>query len=315
MKTLKSKSLKVLFIILLLHPLLAISQTDQDALMMEPKKLCIAAVYSTNSWTNYWEGNFKRNNANIGRLSSQTAMLMLNYGLNKNINILASVPYIANKANAGTLSGLSGVQDISLFVKWKPLVKSYGKQKISVFAVGGFTTPSNDYNIDFTPIAIGSGSKVLSIRTTFDIQREKIFATVSGAFMNRSNVFLDRSAYYTTQQINSNEVQLPNIGNFQLRSGYRTKQLIAEVFLDNSTTFGGFDIRKNDMPFVSNKMNRTVSGLEFKYYPSKVPSLGFIANSWHTLAGRNVGQATGYAAGMSYAFNVQKNKEIRKSKS
>ena len=315
METLKSKGLKVLFIILIMHPILAFSQTDQDALMMEPNKLCVAAVYSTNSWTNYWEGNFKRNNANIGQLSSQSAMLMLNYGLNRNINILASVPYIANKANAGTLSGLSGVQDISLFVKWKPLLKSFGKQKVSFFAVGGFTTPSNDYNIDFTPVAIGNGSKVLSIRTTFDIQREKIFATISGAFMHRGNVFIDRSAYYTTQQINSNEVQLPNVGNFQLRSGYRTKQLITEVFLYNSTTFGGFDIRKNDMPFVSNKMNRTVTGLELKYYPSKVPNFGLIANTWNTLTGRNVGQATGYTAGISYTFNVEKNKEIKKSKS
>jgi hypothetical protein len=315
MKTLKSKGLKALLIILMLHPLRAISQTDQDALMMEPKKICVAALYSTNSWVNYWEGNFKRDNANIGRLSSQTAMIMFSYGLNKSINILASVPYIATKASSGTLSGLSGVQDVSMFVKWKPLTKALGKQKFSLFAVGGFSTPSNDYNIDFTPVAIGNGSKVLSIRSIFDIERNKLFATISGAFMYRSNVFIDRSAYYTTQQINSNEVQLPNVGNIQVRSGYRSKRLYAELFFDRSATFGGFDIRKNDMPFVSNKMNRTVTGLELKYYPSKIPSLGFIANSWHTLAGRNVGQSTGYTAGMSYAFNVQKNKEIRKSKS
>lgn len=315
MKTLKSYGLKVLFIILFINPFVAFSQTDQDALMMEPKKLCIAALYTTNSWTNYWEGNFKRDNANIGNLSSQAAMVMLSYGLNKNINIMASVPYIATKASAGTLSGLSGMQDISLFIKWKPLVKSFGKQKLSLFTVGGYTAPTNDYNIDFTPVAIGNGSKVLSLRTTFDIERNKIFATISGAFMHRSNVFIDRSAYFTTQQINSNEVQMPNLANFQFRSGYRTKEIIAELFLDNSSTIGGFDIRKNDMPFVSNKMNRTVSGLELKYYPSKIANLGIIANAWHTLAGRNVGQATGYSTGISYIFNFKKDKEIRKSKS
>lgn len=314
MKSVKSIGLKVLYLVLLLHPVLAISQTDQDALMMEPKKICVAALYSYNSWTNYWEGNFKRDNANIGRLSSQSVMLMLNYGLNKNINLLASVPYIATKPSAGTLSGLAGVQDISFFVKWKPLVRYLDKQKISVFAVGGFTTPTNDYNIDFTPVAIGNGSKVLSLRTTFDVERNKLFITVSGAFMQRSNVFIDKSAYYTTQQINSHEVQLPNTGNFQFRTGYRGNGFIAEAIIDNLTTFGGFDIRKNDMPFVSNKMNRTVSGLELKYYPSRAPSLGFIANSWYTLAGRNVGQATGYMAGIFYTFNLKKNKEIKKSK-
>lgn len=315
MKILKSYGLKVLLIILYLNPFVVFSQTDQDALMMEPKKLCIAALYANNSWTNYWEGNFKRDNANIGSLSSQTAMLMLSYGLNKNVNILAAVPYIATKASAGTLSGLSGVQDVSLFIKWKPFIKSFGKQKLSLFAVGGYTAPTNDYNIDFTPVAIGNGSKVLSVRTTFDVERNKFFATISGAFMHRSNVFIDRSAYYTTKQINSNEVQMPNVANFQLRSGYRSKQVIAELFLDNSATMGGFDIRKNDMPFVSNKMNRTVSGFEIKYYPTKIANLGIIANAWHTLAGRNVGQATGYTAGVSYIFSFQNNKEIKKSKS
>lgn len=53
MKSRKSIGLKVLYFILLLYPILAISQTDQDALMMEPKKLCVAALYSSNSWINY----------------------------------------------------------------------------------------------------------------------------------------------------------------------------------------------------------------------------------------------------------------------
>jgi hypothetical protein len=103
---------------------------------------------------------------------------------------------------------------------------------------------------------------------------------------------------------------MPNAGNIQLRTGYRSKKLIAEASLSNMTTFGGFDIRKNDMPFVSNKMNSTNAGLEAKYYPFN-QALGINANVWHTLKGRNVGQATGYSAGILYTVNFKTKTSVK----
>ena len=280
------------------------AQNEQDALMMSKNKICVAAMFGYNSWSDYWEGTFKRNNENIGRLSTKSFMLMLNYGVTKNLNILASLPYVTTDANRGTLAGLKGMQDVGLYIKYKPLKKQFGKQKISVFAVGGYSTPANNYNVDFLPMSIGLGSKVLSARLIGDVQRNKIYATATAAYMHRSNVELDRSAYYTDHQINSNEVRMPDAGNFQLSAGYRSKLLIASGFIDNTTTFGGFDIRKNDMPFVSNQMNSTRTGLEGKYYLPKHEAFGIHANVWHVLSGRNVGQATGFMAGLVYAFNL-----------
>lgn len=282
------------------------AQTDQDALMMPEKNLCIAAMAGYNSWTEYWEGNFKRDNDNIGRLSTQSALLMLNYGVSNNLNLIAGLPYVSTKSTRGTLSGLDGFQDISFFVKWRPLKTKLGKQEIAVFASAGYSMPSNDYNVDFMPMCIGLGSNVLSGRMIADVKRNKLFATASAAFMLRSNVKIDRSAYYTTRQVNSNEVRMPNAGNFQLRTGYRSRQLIAEAFIDNMTSFDGFDIRKNDMPFVSNRMNSTRTGVEAKYYLAKLPQLGFTANGWYTVAGRNVGQATGFMGGVLYTVNFSK---------
>lgn len=288
-----------------LLPLISFSQTEQDALMMPKKILCVAANYSYNSWGNYWEGSFKRDNQNIGTLSTQAVGLMFNYGISNNLNILGSLPYMSIKANQGTLQGLNGFQDAGLFIKWKPINKIKGSNKFSLFGVAGYSTPSNDYNVDFMPMCIGLGSNVLSGRLIADVQHKKLFATLSAAYQHRSNVEIDREAYYTTRQINSSEVRMPNAGNFQMLAGYRTKTLIAEAFLDNMTTFGGFDIRKNDMPFVSNKMNSTKIGAEAKYYIPKHTSLGFHANVWHTIAGRNVGQATGFMTGIDYAFKIK----------
>ncbi len=284
-------------------PMYAYSQTDQDALMMGHRNLCVAGMGGYNSWTNYWEGTFKRDNENIGRHSTTYGMIMLNYGVSKDLNIMASLPYVSTKASGGTLAGLNGLQDVGFYLKWRPFRKQIGKQNISVFGVCGFSAPSNDYNIDFLPMSIGLGGKVLSARLIVDVQRNKFFSTLSAGYLHRSNVEIDRPAYFTDHQVNSNEVHMPDAGNFQLRTGYRSKKLIAEAFLINTTTFGGFDIRKNDMPFVSNKMNSNNAGLEAKYYVNS--ALGINAVFSHTLSGRNVGQTTGYSAGILYTIKFK----------
>lgn len=284
----------------------ATAQTEQDALMMPEKNLCVAATYGYSSWTSYWEGTFKRENENIGRLSTQSAMVMLNYGINKNLNLLATVPFVAVKASAGTLSGMSGLQDLSVAVKWKPVHLVAGNRKLSLFTVAGFTAPTHDYDIDFMPMCIGMGSKVLSARVIADVQQKNLYATVTAGYFLRSNVTIDREAYYTTEQINSREVQMPNAGSFQFKTGYRSRTVIAEAFLDNMTTFGGFDMRKNDMPFVSNKMNSTRIGLETKLYLPSNTALGIHATAFQTIAGRNMGNAAGFMAGFDYAFKLKK---------
>ncbi|MFD3002483.1 hypothetical protein ACFS7Z_19075 [Pontibacter toksunensis] len=290
-----------------LFPVLSYAQTEQDALMMGERKLCVAATVQYSSWTDYWEGTFKRDNENMGRVSTKAAALMLNYGLRENLNIMATLPYIRTASSKGTLSGLKGFQDLSLAVKWRALQWQANRQKVSVFAVGGFSTPTNQYNVEFLPMSVGLGSQVLSGRLISDLQVNKFSLTLSGAYLHRGNVKIDRSAYYTDRLINSNEVDMPDAGNFQLRTGYRSSRVIAEVFIDNMTTFGGFDIRRNDMPFVSNRMNSTKIGLEGKYYLANMPALGFHAAGWHTLKGRNVGQVTGLLAGVDYIFDFASN--------
>ncbi|WP_161890763.1 hypothetical protein [Pontibacter russatus] len=288
-------------------PVLSYAQTEQDALMMGERRLCVAGTVSYSSWTDYWEGTFKRDNGNMGQVSAKSAALMLNYGLRKNLNLMATLPYVSTQASQGTLAGLSGFQDLGLAVKWRALQWQGNRQKVSLLAVGGFSTPTNDYNIEFLPMSIGLGSQVLSGRLISDLQVGRVSLTLSGAYLRRGNVEIDRSAYYTDRLINSSEVDMPDAGNFQLRTGYLSSRTVAEAFVDKMTTFGGFDIRKNDMPFVSNRMNSTRVGLEAKHYLVRLPALGLHAAAWHTLAGRNVGQSTGFLAGVDYILDFTPN--------
>ena len=47
------------------------SQTEIDGVMMEKNALCVGPMFGYSSWKNYWEGELKRENLNLGTLSTQ----------------------------------------------------------------------------------------------------------------------------------------------------------------------------------------------------------------------------------------------------
>lgn len=294
----------VLFLIILSNSQTALAQTDIDGIMMEKNALCIGPMFGYSSWKNYWEGTLKRDNANLGTVSTTMYSIMGNYGLSNKLNVLFGLPYIKTKASAGQLKGMKGLQDLSLWIKWKAYSKKKGQGRLSLFAIGGFSLPVTDYVADFLPMSIGLQSKTLSLRGMADYQRGAWFGTVSGTYVRRSNIEIDRTSYYTTEMHYTNEVKMPDAASFNVRAGYRNKGLIAEAVLDNWTTLGGFDITRNNMPFPSNKMNATRVGFNFKYDMPFHPPLSLTGNAFTTVAGRNVGQASGFNAGVFYVIDL-----------
>jgi hypothetical protein len=274
--------------------------------MMNKNQFCNGFVYDHSSWDHYWEGDFRRDNANMGTVTTQMVMFMSNYGITDNLNIMASAPHVWTKASAGTLHGMQGAQDLSVFAKWRPITKSFGKNKISVFAIGGFSTPLTNYVMDFLPMSIGLGSTNLTARGMIDYRHNRFTVTGSAAYVRRSNVRLDRDAYYDTELHLTNEVEMPNASYYQLRTGYRGKYIIGEALVTNWTTLGGFDITKNNMPFPSNKMNSTMVGGYIKYTLKPLPGLSFLGSANYVVSGRNVGQSTSLSVGAFYLVQLGK---------
>ncbi|MGZ5219130.1 MAG: hypothetical protein ACXWC7_03595, partial [Chitinophagaceae bacterium] len=66
----------------------AFAQTDIDAIMMEKNAFCVGPMYSYSSWKNYWEGTLKRDNENLGKVSTQMYSVMGNYGITRKLNAL-----------------------------------------------------------------------------------------------------------------------------------------------------------------------------------------------------------------------------------
>lgn len=300
-----------LFAIILCAPA-AKAQTEFDAIMMNKNQFCSGFMYGHSSWDTYWEGTLKRTNENLGTVTTQSVMYMANYGITDKLNVMAGAPYVWTKASAGTLAGMSGVQDVSLFVKYIPFQKRMGKGTLTTYALGGISTPLTDYVIDFLPLSIGLGSTNVTGRAMVDYNLNRITVTGSAAYIRRSNVKLDRTSYYDTELHLTNEVKMPDAAQYQLRTGYRGRYLIAEALLTNWTTLGGFDMTRNNMPFPSNRMNGTSVGLNLKYTLKSHTNLSILAGANKTLNGRNMGKANAFNAGAFYAFYFNKKATTKK---
>ncbi|MFD0765111.1 hypothetical protein ACFQZI_09600 [Mucilaginibacter lutimaris] len=286
----------------------ASAQTENDALMIPKNYFCAAGVYTHNSWDKYWEGTFKRENLNLGTISSNVYAVGGNYGLSNRINLLFMIPYIKSNASAGTLRGQSGIQDISLAFKWMAVKQELGTGLLSVHAIATGSLPVGNYQADYLPLSLGSRSKSVGLKALVNYQTGRFFVAGSGQYVRRSNITLDRDSYYTTEMHYTNQVALPNMTNFLFSTGYRSLKFNAEAVVTRMNTIGGFDITKNNMPFPSNNMDATAVGTVFKYMFQKLPGLELTAGGNYVVDGRNVGQNKSFFAGVYYVFSVKKDK-------
>lgn len=292
------------------------AQTEIDGLLMQKKYFCSGLTAGYSKWTKYWEGTSKRENLNMGTVSTSYAMLMGNYGVTDKLNILFGVPYIKTKASAGQLAGQKGIQDLSLFAKWVAHEFHPGhNQNLKAILVAGVSTPLTNYTPDLLPLSIGLKCRAASLRLMADYEYGDWFGTASYAYVFRGNVTLDRDSYYTTEMHYTNEVYMPDVSNINVRAGYRTSTWIIEGILDQRNTLGGFDITKNNMPFVSNKMNALSLGLHVKYETDFVDGLSFVGDFSQVVKGRNMGQSTSFGGGIFYIMDFGHKKSASKKTS
>ena len=300
--------LSIHLIIPLLLTIHAQAQTTTDGLLMPKNNFCTGIMASSDSWKNYWEGTLKRDNQNIGTVSTNSIMWFGNYGVNEKMNIIAAIPYVMTKANGGTLHGMKGIQDLSVAVKYKFYQAAFDSSKFRAFVVGSVGIPLTNYSPDFLPLSIGMASKQATGRLNLNYyMKPGIYVNGSIGYTFRSNVELDRPSYYTDGQIYfTNQVDMPNVLDFSVSVGYINRGLETKLSYMQQNTQSGGDIRRQDMPFVSNMMNFSKAELLFMYYLPKPKYVALRGAYTYTLEGRNVGQSTMLMGGILYTFHFAK---------
>ncbi len=179
-----------LVVVLASFPLSLQAQTIDDGVMMRKGALFAGDLYTHDSWDRYWEGALKRDNGNIGRLTTRTNSWFGNYGISDRLNVIGTVPYVWTRASQGVLHGMQGVQDITLAGKYRLLERGSAKVGLlRAIAVVAAALPLTDYTPDFYPLSIGSASRRASGRFTVNLQSDP------GWYVNGSMAYPWRGAH------------------------------------------------------------------------------------------------------------------------
>ena len=285
----------------------ASAQNLEDAEMLRRHEVHASVMYGSDSWSEYWEGTLRRSNGNVGTVTTHSVAAHLGIGVTERLTVIGALPYVWTEASQGVLHGMSGRQDFTLLAKYRvanPLIA--GRARLKVLAVGGVTTPTSDYTPDFLPMSIGLQSKSAITRLAAHLQdRTGWFADGYAERVWRSNVTLDRGSYFTDgQYLETNEVAMPDVAMYRATLGWQRGAWCVPVGLTAKRTLGGGDIRRQDMPFVSNRMDATMAHAEVMYFLPGVSNLRLDLGAAHTIAGRNVGRSTSFMTGFTYALHL-----------
>ena len=97
---------------------------------------------------------------------------------------------------------------------------------------------------------------------------------------------------------------MPNVFDYVASAGYLKRGLMTDFSFSQQKTLGGGDIRRQDIPFVSNRMNFSRVGAMVMYPVPKLQNLAFQFAYAYTVDGRNVGQATTITTGLLYRYRI-----------
>ncbi|MBN8678591.1 MAG: hypothetical protein J0M29_10225 [Chitinophagales bacterium] len=288
------------------------AQSPTDGLMMPQGQLCILGQYTNSQWENYWQGETKRSNSNLGKVSTQSAMLMANYGITSNLNVMLGLPYVWTGSTKSYITGQKGLQDLSLFLKYQILEREALGGAFKIQTTGGLSTPVSNYTNDLMPFSIGVHSKTASLRGIVNYTANfGLYVTAEVGHTWRSNVTVDRDSYlFHDELVESDEMPVPNVLDYSARIGYIKSRLQAEVWYDAFTGLTGDDIRYNEAPQATNKMAAGQVGVFAKYFITK--RFAPLASVSQVLSGRNAGESLTWAAGFTYFMDVNKKAEAAK---
>lgn len=275
-----------------------------DEGMAVPRRTLTAGMMVTHEqWDRYWEGTLRRGNENVGTLTTQSLALVAGYGVTDRLSVAAALPYVRTRASRGTLRGMHGVQDVQVAARYAALSAPVAGGRVTAAIGGAVGLPAGDYSPDFLPLSIGLGSRRFTGRASAGVQSPAGWSLgASAGYTWRGTVRLDRDAYYADGKLHlGNEVAMPDVVDYTLGAAYRRGRLHLPVSVTAQRTLGGSDIRRQDMPFVSNRMDFVrMDGAVGWSVPSTRMTLRLGAG--RVVRGRNVGQAATFTGGVTHAL-------------
>lgn len=248
----------------------------------------LVVSYSWERYDEFYAGSNLREGINTGlrtwggEITTQSVSLYGTVGLTDNVDIIVNVPYITVQgAGVDTVSQEdSGLQDASVFIKWRPLAIETGGGTLSFLGALGFATPLSDYEEDL-PLSIGNQSTRVDLRLLTHFQAN-------------SGIFGELQAGYS---LRSNEV--PNATLLSAKIGYAAERFYVDLWSETQVSASDApDI--GEAPFNETRVNYTQIGASL--FVPVASGFGVSAGVGQFVSGRNVGLSTRFSGGVVYSF-------------
>jgi len=221
--------------------------------------------------------------------------LYASYGISDRLDVVLGLPYISAKgeANETVLQELgfenerSGIQDVSLFLKYNPYSLDAGVGTLDFILAAGLKTPLGDYKADEglqSIIAIGnratsvSGLAIAQLRTT-----SGFFAATQIGYSLRNS-------------------EVPNALLGEIKAGYAHKYFYVDAWYAGQVSDGGVNILGEGFTGFFPATDVTFTRVGLNAYVPVAGGFGLSAGVSKYLTGRNIGEATGFSGALVYSF-------------
>ena len=283
LSSLHRKQAYVLFLISLFVSSTAFSQPIVDGFTKGKGNGSLVLSYS---WEQYDEFYFADTKMDApppwgGQITTQSISLYGILGLTDNIDIILNVPYITAQGDGVDTvdQDVGGLQDASLFIKWRPISVETGGGNLSFVGALGLATPLSDYEADQV-LSIGNQSTRADLRLITQ-------------FMSNSGLFGELQAGYS---LRSNDV--PNATLLSAKIGYAADKFYVDIWSDTQISSDAPDI--GEAPFSETQVNYTQIGASV--FVPVASSVGVSVGFGQFISGRNVGLSTRISGGIVYSF-------------
>ncbi len=274
----------------------AYSQSPISGFMQGKGKGNISLSYSSEKYDQvYLVPNLADGVPIFNEVQISSASLYATYGITDQLDVVFSLPYITAKGDASqeVLNNLdyenkrSGLQDVSVFVKYNPFYFDYGATSLRLIGAVGVKTPVGSYEENEglqSIIAIGNRSTTVS---------------AIGLAMFKMD-----SGFFATGQFGGNFAsnEVPNSYISELKLGYAVSKFYGDAYLANQFSTSGVDILGEGFQgfFPATRVSYTKIGANV--YLPVYQEFGVATGISTLLAGRNIGKATGVYGALVYKF-------------
>ncbi|RXG20002.1 hypothetical protein DSM02_2847 [Leeuwenhoekiella polynyae] len=282
---------------LFMLPVLMLAQSPVSGFMKTKGDGSITASFSSEKYDEVFLVPQKVDGVPVfNEVKTTSYSLYAEYGISDNFNLVFNLPYIKSEGqaipetleNTGYENERKGLQDVSIYGKYRFASKATPNGMIDFIAAAGIETPLGDYRVDEalqSIIAIGNRST-------------DITGLAIASYKHNNGIFITGQIGYS---LRSNSV--PNALLSEVKLGYAASKFYLEGYVANQLSDdSGVDILGEGFNgfFPATRVNYTRLG--FNAYVPVCKSVGLSGGYSNYIEGRNLGDADGFNWGVTYSF-------------